>query len=117
MTASFSCRRASIRYAQSSGQFTVTSRSLPQQMEQMSPPTPGQWRRGLRVSQILHFITVVFIVTSPLETSEGLLIRPQEEAVGHPRNVVAHHAMHRRNCQGLHVVLRQFVRMQGVELE
>src|SRR5580698_3904193 len=35
----------------------LTSRSLPQQMEQISPLTPGQWRRGLRVSQIGHFMT------------------------------------------------------------
>jgi uncharacterized cupin superfamily protein len=25
-------------------------------MEQISPCTPGQWRRGLRVSQIWHFM-------------------------------------------------------------
>jgi hypothetical protein len=48
----------------------VTSRSLPQQSEQISPLTPGQWRRGLRVSQILHFMAgevVTFIVASGLE--------------------------------------------------
>ena len=39
-------RRASARYGQSSGQLMVTSRSLPQHSEQISPPTPGQWRRG-----------------------------------------------------------------------
>ena len=33
-----------------------TSRSFPQQMEQMSASIPGQCRRGLRSSQILHFI-------------------------------------------------------------
>lgn len=32
------------------------SRSVPQQIEQISPLIPGQWRRALRVSQISHFI-------------------------------------------------------------
>lgn len=33
-----------------------TSRSFPQQMEQISACRPGQCRRGFRSSQILHFI-------------------------------------------------------------
>lgn len=33
----------------------LVSRSFPQQMEQISAFKPGQWRRDLRVSQILHF--------------------------------------------------------------
>src|SRR5579862_2218402 len=36
--------RASRRYSQSSGQSTVTSRSVPQQTGQISPWTPGQYR-------------------------------------------------------------------------
>ena len=50
----------------------LTSRSLPQHIEQISPLTPGQWRRGLRVSQILHFMTGglgSFIVASGRETA------------------------------------------------
>src|ERR1700737_1589796 len=41
---------------QSSGQLTVFSRSVPQHSVQISPCTPGQKRRGVRTSQITHFI-------------------------------------------------------------
>jgi hypothetical protein len=51
--------RASRRYSQSSGQATVTSRPVPQQMLQISPRTPGQIRRGRRTSQIAHAIPLV----------------------------------------------------------
>jgi hypothetical protein len=38
------------------GQLTVTSRWVPQQTGQISPPTPGQKRRGRRVSQMAQAI-------------------------------------------------------------
>ena len=56
----------------------VTSRSLPQQMEQISPLTPGQWRRGLRVSQIWHFMTGrlgdSIVALGPTNTTAGVRV-------------------------------------------
>src|SRR5579862_4730468 len=49
-----SCKRASRKYSQSSGQSTVFSRSLPQHEGQISPPTPGQYRLARFFSQILQ---------------------------------------------------------------
>src|SRR5579872_6683264 len=56
-----SCFRASCRCGQSSGQWTVTSRSVPQQIVQISPRTPGQKRFGFRISQIAHAISLSIV--------------------------------------------------------
>src|SRR5580704_4630624 len=54
-----SCLRDSWRYSQSSGQSRVISRSRPQHSEQISPRTAGQYRRALRISQILQVICTI----------------------------------------------------------
>lgn len=48
---------------------------------------------------------------------ERLLIRTQKEAICHPSDVIADHAVNGPMFQGFQVVFRQFLRMSAVEFK